>query len=237
MAGEQPPVLEMIRVSRNYGALRPLRVAALAIASGERVTIGGLDAGAGEALVNLVTGASLPDAGEVRVFGRLTSDIADGDQWLDSLDHFGIVSPRGVLLGGSALLQNLAMPFTLQIDPVPPEVAAEVVHLARRCGIEPGRWLDVPAAALPPAIRVRAHVARALALKPRFLVIEHPTADLDAAARLELAADLARACNQDRVTALILTNDEPFARRVATRNLRLVGATGALKPIGRGWFA
>ena len=236
MTNEPPAVLEMRQVSKSYGGLRPLRIASLVVIEGERVSIGGVEAGAGELLVNLVTGATLADSGEVRVFGRPTSDIADGDEWLDSLDRFGIVSPRGVLLEGSTLLQNLAMPYTLQIDPVPSDVEEQVRQLAAGCGIDPERTLGVIAGELPPDLRVRAHLARALALNPSFVVIEHPTADVQPAARQPLAADIARACNAGAVTTLVLTNDDLFAKAVAPRNLRLHGATGELQPLKRGWF-
>ncbi len=89
------------------------------MARGERVALAGIDAGGAEVMLNLVTGASLPDEGEVRVFGRRTADVSDGDEWLASLDCFGIVSERAVLLEGATLTQNLALPFTLEIDPVP----------------------------------------------------------------------------------------------------------------------
>jgi phospholipid/cholesterol/gamma-HCH transport system ATP-binding protein len=231
------PALDIRAVTKSYGALRPLRVSSLTIASGERVSIGGIDAGTAEVLVNLVTGASVPDAGDVRVFGRRTTDIADGDQWLDSLERFGIVSPRGVLLEGATLQQNLAMPFTLTIDPVPPDVAEQVRSVSSQCGIDPDRWLGVTAGELPAHIRVRAHLARALALNPDFVVIEHPTADVEPAARPGLAADLSRACAERGVTMLVLTNDDEFAKAVAPRNLKLHGATGELKRVGRGWLS
>jgi ABC-type lipoprotein export system ATPase subunit len=235
-AADSQPVLEMRDVSKNYSALRPLRMASLVLAPGERVSIGGMDAGAGELLVNLITGASLPDAGEIRVFGRLTSDIADGDEWLTSLERFGIVSPRAVLLEGSTVLQNLAMPFTLAIDPVRADTAELVRELAVRCGIDAERWLGAIAAELPADVRVRVHLARSLALSPRFVLVEHPTADVDAADRTQLAADIVRACSEAGVTTLVLTNDEAFATAVAPRNLKLDGATGVLKTIGKGWF-
>lgn len=228
-----PVVLEMQGVAKSYGALRPLRVAGLSVVEGERVSIGGLEAGASEVLVNLVTGASLPDAGEVRVFGRSTSAIADGDEWLDSLEQFGIVSPRGVLLEGSTLLQNLAMPFTLEIDPVPEAIVEHVRDLARRCGIEVETWLARQAGAVPPDVRVRAHLARSMALEPRLLIVEHPTADVPAPARADLARTVAEVCTASRVTALVLTNDDAFAKHAAPRNLRLDGATGQLKRAGR----
>lgn len=232
-----PVVLEMHQVIKGYGGLRPLRIASLTIARGERVSIGGVDAGAGELLVNLVTGASLPDSGDVRVFGQSTRSIADGEAWLDALERFGIVSPRAVLLEGSTLAQNLAMPFTLQIDPIPAGVMERVHSLADECGVDAGRWLGTVAGALPRDVRVLAHLARSLALDPEFLVIEHPTADVDPQARHPLAASLERACRGRGMTTLVLTNDDRFGRLVAPRNLTLHGATGELKPLRRGWLS
>jgi ABC-type lipoprotein export system ATPase subunit len=233
----QPAILDVRGVSKNYSGLRPLRIAELTLAAGERVTVGGLDAGAGELLVNLVTGASLPDTGEIRIFGQRTADIPDGDAWLELLERVGIVSPRAVLLEGSTLQQNLAMPFTLEIEPVPAEIAIRVEQLARESGLDPDRWLATRAGELPADVRVLAHLARALALTPDFIVVEHPTADMAPAAREALARSMARACDGRGVATLILTNDEGFARAVAPRNVKLDGATGVLKPLKRGWFS
>lgn len=229
------PVLELRGVTRQYAGLRPLRIAGLEIASGERVAIGGIDAGAAELLVNLVTGATLPDAGEVRVFGRSTADITTGDEWLASLDAFGIVSPRAVLLEGATLLQALAMPFTLEIDPVPPEIGAQVRQLAARCGID-SEALGGVVGRLAADVRVRANLARALALQPRLILVEHPTAGVEPAALEALAADIVRACGNSGPAMLVLTNDDAFGRAVAPRHLRLDGATGTLKPVRKGWF-
>ena len=71
--------LQISDVEKQYGSLRPLRVRALAVAPAERVAIVGPDAGAAEVLVNLITGASVADRGEVWVFGRSTREIATPD--------------------------------------------------------------------------------------------------------------------------------------------------------------
>ena len=230
------PVLQITGVSKSYNALRPLRLESLVITEGERVSLGGVDAGGGELLINLVTGASVPDKGEVRIFGQLTTDIATGDEWLTLLEHFGIVSPRAVMLEGSTLEQNLAMPFTLQIDPIPPDVVQQVRVLAAECGLDPDKWLQVTAGALPADVRVLAHLARALALGPKFVVVEHPTVDVPPDARTALAAAIARACGGRRLATLIVTNDNGFAKAAAPRNLTLDGATGRLRPLKKGWF-
>lgn len=226
-------VLQIFQVQKNYQSLRPLRLRELTIAPGERVAISGLDAGAAEVLVNLVTGASLPDQGEVRVTGRLTADIANGDEWLASLDRFGIISPRGVLLDSATIEQNIAMVFTLMIDPVPPETAARVRALAAECGIA-----DVTAVTgqTAPDVRARVHLARAVALEPALVILEHPTAGVAESARAPLAKDFAAVTDARRLAALVITQDEAFAKIAADRVLRLEGATGVLKPARRGWF-
>ncbi len=238
------PALQLTGIHKRYQGLRPLRLQELTIASGERVAVSGFDAGAAEVLVNLVTGASLPDQGEVRVLGQLTADIAGGDEWLASLDRFGIVSPRGVLLEGATVEQNLAMPLTLQIDPVPPDVAVRVAALARECGIEAAAgagndgpaWLRHVTGEAPAHIRARMHLARAVALAPALLVLEHPGADLQADARAAFADCIASVTDARTFATLVITTDDEFAKRAAHRALRLEPATGALRPIKRGWF-
>jgi ABC-type transporter Mla maintaining outer membrane lipid asymmetry ATPase subunit MlaF len=230
-------VVRVIGLQKNYSGLRPLRIQALEIAAGERVALGGLDAAATEVLVNLITGAGVPDAGHIEAFGRATSDISNGDEWLSSLDRFGIVSPRAVILEGSTLLQNLALPFTLQIDPVPEAVVAQASALATECGMAVAD-LPRPAGELPPHVRVRAHLARAIALRPELLIIEHPTVDVAEGERLLLAHDIARVAGARGAATLIMTTDVEFAEVVAHRSLALQPATGALVPWKkkRGWF-
>jgi ABC-type lipoprotein export system ATPase subunit len=223
-------------VQKAYAALRPLRIQNLEVAAGERVAVGGIDGAGAEVLVNLVTGATLPDAGSVSVFGRSTADITDGDAWLASLDRFGMVSPRAVMLEGSTLQQNLALPFTLEIEPLPAAVAERVEALAAQCGIG-GEDLPRRADDLPAHVRVRAHLARALALEPQLVLIEHPTADVAEQERPRLGRDLARALETRRVAALIVTMDAELAEAVAHRSLTLQPATGALSAWKkRGWF-
>jgi putative ABC transport system ATP-binding protein len=228
-------VCRIANLRKAYSGLRPLRLNDLSIEAGERVALSGLDAGAAELLVNLVTGASVPDEGEVVVLGRSTASISDGDEWLESLDRFGIVSPRAVLLDGASLLQNLAMPITLDIEPVQPEVAARVTELAAGAGIE-AQWLERPIAALDPSIRIRAHLVRAVALDPSFLILEHPTAGLAPGEGQAFGEVVARVAGARSLATLIISEDVPFSTAAATRRLALQVATGHLKAPRKGLF-
>jgi len=229
------PIVEMRGVVKRYNALRPLRIAELSLASGGRVAVAGIDAPGAEVMLNLVTGASLPDEGDVRIFGQSTSDVSDGEQWLASLDRFGIVSERAVLLEGATLTQNLALPFALEIDPVPPDTLARVEALADECEIARD-YLAQRAGDVPAAVRSRVHLARAIALNPRLLLMEHPTAALEESARTPFGEMVARVCDRRTLTMLAVTQDLQFATAAAHETLTLQGASGRLVAARRSWW-
>jgi len=229
------PVVEMRGIVKSYNALRPLRIAELSIAAAARVAVSGIDAPGAEVMLNLVTGASLPDEGEVRVFGRSTAAVSDGDEWLASLDRFGIVSERAVLLEAATLTQNLALPFALEIDPVPAETIARVESLADECGIA-REFLLQRAGDVPAAVRTRVHLARAIALDPRLLLMEHPTAALAEGDRARFGSIVARVCEARTLTMLAVTQDLAFASAAAHQTLALQAATGRLTAARRSWW-
>lgn len=231
-----PAVLEVTGVSKDYRALRPLRIERLTIAAGEPVAVIGLDAAAAEVFVNLATGSSLPDQGTVSLFGRPTSALADSADWLALVDRVGLVTGRAVLLDALTTVQNLAMPFTLDLEPVPDDLRGRVESIAREVGLHESAWRQ-PVGALGEAERTRIRLGRALALDPGILVLEHVSARLAARDARPLAADIRALAGRRGAAVLALTADEPFARAVASTVLALDPATGRLAARARrGWF-
>jgi ABC-type polar amino acid transport system ATPase subunit len=228
--------LEFDGISKNYGGLRPLRIADLRIAAGEHVALLGVDRPGGEVLVNLATGQTLPDAGEVRVFGRPTSAISDSADWLATVDRFGIVSGRAVLLDQLTAIQNLAMPFTLQIEPPPDDVRARAESLAREVGLPEASW-TTPLVHMDAQAAVRIRLGRAIALDPGVLLLEHISATVAREHVARLGADIRTVAATRGAALLAVTGDQAFARAVASRVLTLEPGTGRLKADrAAGWF-
>lgn len=231
-----PPGELLVRlqgVTKEYSGLRPLRVQSLDLYSAQSMALLGFDKLTAEVLVNLITGAILPDTGEVTVFGASTASIEDADAWVGTLDRFGLVSERAVFLDQLTAEQNLAIPFSLELDDLPPEVRSRVRPLAEEVGLGPDE-LRQPIGALPPPARLRVRLGRALALAPRVLLAEHPNALLDPADAAPFAADLSRIVAQRGIASLVLTADATFAAAVADEVLTLQPASGELKR-SRGW--
>jgi ABC-type lipoprotein export system ATPase subunit len=227
------PVFELAGISKAYGGLRPLRVRSLVVRQGAIVALTGLDAPAAEMLVNLLTGATLPETGEVRVLGRPTSAITDADEWLASIDRFGIVSDRAVLLDELTAAQNLAMTLTLDIDPIPAAIRTRVERVGAEVSLDQA-WLDRKVATLSAVDKLRVRLGRAVALDASVLLLEHPTATLPRDVVGGVATEIGRLAHARGLTALALTADTAFAAALTKEAWTLVPADGSIVPLDRG---
>src|SRR5690349_7257377 len=230
MADRADIAVELRGIEKDYRALRPLRVRALTLRETESIALLGFDRGAAEALVNLITAATVPDAGEVRVFDQPTVAIQDAHSWLASLDCLGIVSERAVVLDNMTVEENLTMPLTMALHDVDDAVREKVQSVAEEVGISRADMRQ-PVAALSSAARLRLRLGRALVPGPRILLSEHPNALLDAGDLPAFAADYARIVANRRLASVVFTADSGFAAAITTRILTLQPATGELKPL------
>ena len=228
------PVLELLGVSKDYGGLRPLRVEELRLSERDAIALLGFNQESAEILISLVTGSTLPDTGRIAIVGRSTAEITNARDWLAVVDGFGIVSERAVLLEALTVLQNLAMPFSLDVEPLADDLRRRAELLAGEAGLSPETWNRVTGT-LDASTKMRIRVGRALALDPRILLLEHVNAGLDPDEASKLAGSIRSSARRRGTAILAATADERFARAVATRILEWEPATGKLRGRRR-WF-
>lgn len=230
-----PPLIELTGVVKSGPSLGPLRVERFAVDKGDRIVVAGLDATAAEVFLNLITGAAVADEGSVRIAGADTKSIATDTEWLRSLDRFGIVTDRAVLVGALSVASNLALPLTLSIEPMADDVRRKVEQLAAEVGLPPARLQDA-AGTLDVHERARAHLARAIANNPEVLLLEHPTANFTSTdASRDFGNALARLAAGRALGWVALSNDDAFARASGATRVRLDAASGRVRGAGGFW--
>ena len=235
-----PPesLVQIRKVIKDYHSLRPLRVDTLDLHAGQTLALCGFDRITAEILIDLISAAIVPDSGEITVFGQLTTAIADRESWLQTLDRFGLLTERAVLVEQFTVEQNLAIPYSLSVENLSADLKTQVAALAEEIGFaasDLGRQSGV----LPPLGRLRLRLGRALAMNPAVLLAEHPNATLAPDEAASFGADLKRLVHARNMAALVLTADQDFARAVADEVLVLHPATGTLKSssVWRRWFS
>jgi ABC-type ATPase involved in cell division len=230
-------VIRLKSVTKHYGGLRPLRVESFELLPKQTVALLGFDKAAAEVLVNLITAATLPDSGDVEIFGSPTHLITDSDAWFRSLDRFGILSHRVPLVDELSVEQNLALPLSLDVGNMSTELRDRVAGIADEVGIA-GAERGKSMAGADATARMRVRLGKALALDPPVLLAEHPNADVPSDEVGRLARVLKSAAGRRGIAMLVLTADRGFAAAVSNRVLTLTPSTGELVPSsGRfGWL-
>jgi ABC-type lipoprotein export system ATPase subunit len=229
-----PDVLVQLRqVVKDYRSLRPLRIESLDLHDGQTLALCGFDQMTAEIMVDLITAAIVPDSGEVTVFGQPTTAIADRTAWLQTLDRFGLLTERAVLVEQFTVEQTLAIPYSLAVENLSAHLRQRVAALAEEIGFGDSD-LSRHSGVLPALGRLRLRLGRALAMNPKVLLAEHPNATLTEDEAAQFGADLKRIVHARGMAALVLTADQAFARAAADEVLMLHPATGTLK-LSSGW--
>ena len=235
-----PPdsLVQIRKITKDYRSLRPLRIESLDLHEGQALALCGFDRITAEILVDLITAAIVPDSGEIRVFGQLTTSIADRESWLQTLDRFGLLTERAVLVEQFTVEQNLAIPYSLSVEDLSADLKMRVAALAEEIGFDRSD-LQRQGGVLAPLGRLRLRLGRALAMNPRVLLAQHPNATLAPEDAARFGADLQRIVRARGMSALVLTADQDFARAAAGEVLVLHPATGTLKSssVWRRWFS
>lgn len=216
---------ELLRATRlaktwDVGGPAPIHAvvdASLNVESGETVVVTG-PSGSGKTTLLSILGALLrPDRGEMWLDGVDLAAAPESIRQQTRLHKIGFVFQRGLLLENLSARQNVA----LVLQAAGQDRAASLVgaeELLDRLGLT-GRG-DLYPGALSPGERQRVAVARAVALTPKIVLADEPTAHLDTASGGQVVRELWALATGSGAGLVVVTHD-PRVTEIADRVLRL----------------
>ncbi|WP_020533459.1 ABC transporter ATP-binding protein [Flexithrix dorotheae] len=193
--------LELNNVSKGYGEgknrTEVLRNINLHINEGEFVAIVGFTGSGKTTLVSLINGLLMPDQGEV---------LFKGEPITGPGHERGVIFQNYSLLPWFTVFQNVV----LAVDEVFPHMSKadkeqHVKKYVEMVNLTPA--LEKRPAELSGGMRQRVAVARALAMNPEMLIMDEPLSALDALTRGTLQEEIIKIWDENKRTALLITND------------------------------
>lgn len=204
-------LISVTNVTRTYTlggeTFKALDDVSLEVAAGEFVAITGPSGSGKSTLANIIGGLDEPSSGSVTVDGVALNHVSDKNLSDYRNHHIGFVFQSFNLQAHETTLENVAMPLVLARMKRKDRIARATECLV---AVGLGDRLKHKPTELSGGQRQRVAIARALAVKPKIIIADEPTGNLDSARGREVI-DLLKKLNKDGITLIIITHDPSIA--------------------------
>jgi putative ABC transport system ATP-binding protein len=209
------PLIAATGLSKTFpmpaGPVHALRDVTLEIQAGEYLAIRGPSGCGKSTLLHILGCVETPTGGTLRFEGRPVEGLPDAQRSDLRLRSIGFVFQRFFLLPMLTAAENVEVPLAEAGAPRR-ERLERVRELLDYVGL--GRRADHRPSQLSGGEAQRVAIARALANRPRLLLADEPTGELDGATGAQIAALLDRV-QADGTTVIIVTHDPALSARAA----------------------
>jgi len=204
-------VLEIHDLKKSFdqpggGRLPILDIPSLVVGAGEQVVLIGQSGGGKTTLLHLIAGISSPDSGSIRIGGIEITRLSESGRDRFRAATTGYVFQTFNLLPGFTALENVRLGMTFAAGR---HDSARAMSLLERVGL--ADRVNYRPAQLSVGQQQRVAIARSLASRPKLLLADEPTANVDPASS-QVVIDLIRAtCREDNIACLLVTHSMQVA--------------------------
>lgn len=190
------------------GRLPVLDIPSFSIATGEQVVLIGESGGGKTTLLHCIAGIVPPDSGSIMIDGIEVTRLSEAGRDRVRAAKLGYVFQTFNLLAGFTALENVRLGMTFASGKHDLKYAIE---LLQKVGL--GDRMHHKPAALSVGQQQRVAVARALANRPKLLLADEPTANIDPANQQKIIDLLRQCCGDENIAMLLVTHSMQIAEQ------------------------
>ena len=205
------PAVRLDGVSKQFGNRTVLDRVTFDVAQGEGFVILGRSGTGKSVTLRHIIGLVRPDSGRVIVHGKEISALG-GQSLADVRKDIGFLFQNSALFDSITVGENVAFPMRRHTKLSDREIREKAREKLAAVGLE--KEFDKMPAELSGGMRKRAGLARAMALDPRLLLVDEPSAGLDPITTEEIDGLLLALKEKGGTTLVVVTHNIPSARKV-----------------------
>lgn len=204
-------ILEAVSISKTFTNgdlfLKALDNISLTVTEGEFIVIIGTSGSGKSTLLNILGGLEYPTHGYILINGINITNLSEEQRTQFRLHHIGFVFQNYNLIPVINILENIILPAKLMgrtIDEI------EVKKLVSKLGIS-DKLYYMPNA-LSGGQQQRAAIARALYTRPKLLLADEPTGNLDSKSGMKTIHLMREMCDEYKQTMIVVTHDKKITQ-------------------------
>lgn len=214
-------MIEFNDVNKTYlvgeEPLHALKRINISLQPGEYISVMGPSGSGKSTLLNMIGLLDRPDSGSYHLNGKATESLPEERRAELRRDNIGFIFQSFQLIGRLSAFENIELPLMLAGAPIK-QRRQQVIEVLEQVDLMDRR--DHTPAQLSGGQSQRVAIARALIMKPRILLADEPTGNLDRASGNDVV-QLLEELNQEGITLIVVTHDEALGKR-AKRRIRMV---------------
>ena len=207
-------MIQLKDVHKSFGPKRVLDGFSLDVPDGETTVIIGYSGTGKSVAIKHIVGLLEPDSGEVWVDGKNVPDLSRKELY-ELRSHIGYVFQFAALFDSFNIGENVAMGLRKQGELDEKEIMVRVDEALDLVDL-PNVRTKFPAE-LSGGMRKRVGIARAIALRPKYILYDEPTTGLDPVTSAVIDQLMVRMREKLHVTGIVITHDMRSAFTVGTR--------------------
>jgi phospholipid/cholesterol/gamma-HCH transport system ATP-binding protein len=221
---EQPTqtLVQIEEVRKTFGAQKVLDGVSLALQAGETVAVLGRSGTGKSVLLKIMIGLQQPDSGSVKMLGQEMTQL-NPPQLAEVRKNIGFLFQHAALYDSMTILENVEFPLARHTDVSAQDRQRRALDLLRTVGME--HEGDKLPSQISGGMQKRIGLARALALDPRLVLFDEPTAGLDPITAGEIAELIIELKKTRHMAAVVVTHDLKTAKRFSDRMILIDSGT------------
>lgn len=205
------PLLEIRSLTKSYRSETILSDVSFSMEQGKIIAISGPSGSGKTTLLHMIAGLVSPEKGQILLNGKNLLELSENERLLYLSKEIGVIFQAFHLLPYLSVEENISLPLIFKEKTEKNEMKKRITYILERVGL--ADYTDKKVSELSGGQRQRVAVARALLYKPKLILADEPTGNLDEETATQVTDLLESLAREEGASVLLVTHEQAYLEK------------------------